>query len=472
MAMQRSSAPSVGIDPAAVTAFADAVDAAGLGVHGLVIARFGRVAAEAWWHPYAPDEPHMMFSVSKAFTSMAVGLAIAEGALGLDEPTHAVFPEHPEVPGQTIRHLLTMTTGHDRDSFALMRPMPDRDWVRVFFELAAPYPPGEHFVYDTGASYVLGAAVSRRTGLSLTDFLQPRLFEPLGWPRPHWERDPRGQEHAGTGLKLTTRQLAEFGQLLLQRGRWEGRQLVPADYVEAASAHQTRNPWFASHESRIGYGFQLWRSTHGFRADGMWGQFAAVIPELQLVVATTSGSFDANRILETAWRHLLPGVDPAFAPPTGHPDGAVFTPGGRRVPDPVFDEADASREAALSGIRFRLQGNRLGVDELTVEFAPDQVALVLSGSGIVAERLVAGRGGWVPGRTALWPEEQLPEVPYAAWAGWTGGALEVHQQLTGTPLRRIWRLEPDSAEGARLIVTFLPDAGPEAAEDLLLTARQ
>lgn len=467
MAMERTSPASVGIEPAAVTRLVEALDAGGHGVHGLVIARHGRVAAEGWWHPYSPDEPHMMFSVSKAFTSMAVGLAIDEGLLGLDEPTHAIFPEHREIPGQTVRHLLTMTTGHPDDLWGIFQALPERDWAELFFESPAPYAPGSHFVYSTASTYVLAAAVVRRAGMSVSDFLATRLFGPLGWETPHWERDARGIEHGGTGLKLTTRQLAQFGQLLLQRGEWEGRRLVPAEWIDQASAHQTRNIWFDSRESSLGYGFQLWRSSHGFRADGMCGQFAVVIPELDLVVATTSGSSDGNGILETIWRELLPGVEPGHAA-GGDPDGSALELAGLSVPEPAVTATDASAEARLSGRVFTLPGNPLGIERLSVAFDDDTVTLELSGPGAGAGRIVAGRSEWVPGCTPATPLEQLRDVPHAARAGWSDGALEVHRQLVGTPFRWVWRLVPDSPEGPLLTGRFVPDLGLPSRIDMLL----
>jgi CubicO group peptidase (beta-lactamase class C family) len=468
MAMELSSPESVGIDPEAITRFADALDAGRHGVHGLVIARHGRVVAEGWWHPYRPDDVHMMFSVSKTVTSLAVGIAISEGLLGLDEPTHAIFPEHREIPGQTIRHLLTMTTGHGDDVFGLMRALPERDWAELFFETPAEYPPGEHYVYNTASTYMLGAAVARRAGANLTEYLQSRLYDPLGWGTPHWERNAAGIEHGGTGLKLTTRQLAQLGQLLLQRGAWEGRQLVPAEYVDEASAHQTRNPWFEpSIESRLGYGFQLWRSSFGFRADGMCGQFAVVIPELDLVVATTSGSSDANQILTTIWAELLPGV--AAEHEAGDADGRVFQLEGRSVPEPKGAAADAAAEASLDGRVFTLQGNPSGIERLAARFAPDTVSLDLSLRGGASATLVAGRTEWVYGETSS-PLEELPVVPCAARASFLkDGVLEVDIQLIGTPFRWAWHLRADGPEGAQLTGRFTPDLGLSSHTDLLLT---
>ncbi|GAA4183599.1 hypothetical protein GCM10022288_03150 [Gryllotalpicola kribbensis] len=469
MAMEHSSPASVGIDPAAIVRLADAIDTKGLGVHGLVVARHGRVVAQGWWHPYRPDEPHMMFSVSKAFTSMAVGLAIDEGLLALDEPTHAIFPEFREIPGQTVRHLLTMTSGHPDDLWGVLRALPERDGLELFFESPVTHAPGTHFVYSTACTYVLAAAVVRRAGVSLTGYLDERLFGPLGWSTPHWERDARGIEHGGTGLKLTTRQLAQFGQLLLQRGSWEGRQLVPAHWVDEASASQTRNPWFESHESRIGYGYQLWRSSHGFRADGMCGQFAVVVPELELVVATTSGAADANRILEAIWSELLPGVAAGFRP-SDEPDGDVHELAGRRVPEPRVDERDDAAEASLAGRVFELPANESGVERISLAFDDDAITFELVGAD-GAQRIAAGRREWLPGRTAS-PLESLPEVPCAARAGWVRGVLELHLQLTGTPFRWVWRLEPNSPEGPRLTAAFAPDLGLRSREDLLLTPGQ
>jgi hypothetical protein len=307
--------------------------------------------------------------------------------------------------------------------------------------------------------------------VSLTEYLDSRLFGPLGWATPFWERDHRGIELGGTGLKLTTRQLAQFGQLLLQRGEWEGRQIVPASWVEQASAHQTRNIWFDSHESSLGYGFQLWRSSHGFRADGMCGQFAVVIPELDLVVATTSGSSDANRILETIWRELLPGIQAGHAP-SGEPDGDVLELTGLAVPEPELEATDAEAEAALNGRVFALPGNPLGVHRLTVTFDDDNVVLDLAGRGETADRIVAGRAGWVFGTTSRTPLESLRNVPHAARAGWSQGVLEIHRQLVGTPFRWVWQLHPDTPDGPVLSGHFLPDLDLASRIDMLLTDGQ
>jgi hypothetical protein len=362
-----------------------------------------------------------------------------------------------------------MTSGHPDDLWGVLQALPERDGVELFFESPTTHEPGTHFVYSTACSYVLAAAVVRRSGQSLTDFLAERLFVPLGWPTPHWERDARGIEHGGTGLKLTTRQLAEFGQLMLQRGAWDGAQLVPATWIDQASAAQTRNPWFESHESRIGYGYQLWRSTHGYRADGMCGQFAVVVPELDLVVATTSGATDANRILEAIWSELLPGVQHGFVV-TDDADGAAFDLGERTVPEPRLAPSDEIAEATLAGRTFGLPGNESGIERIALSFDADTITFELS-SAQGTQRLVAGRQDWVPGRTAS-PLESLPEGPCAARAGWAEGGLELHIQLTGTPFRWLWRLEPNNAEGPRLTAVFQPDLGLRSREDLLLTTGQ
>ena len=175
-----------------------------------------------------------------------------------------------------------------------------------------PYKPGTHFLYNTPATFMLSAIVQKATGMTVLDYLTPRLFEPLGIEHPTWETNPQGINTGGYGLSIRTEDIARFGQLYLQKGRWKGKQLVPAAWVEAATARQTSNGSDPKSDWDQGYGYQFWRSRHGaFRGDGAFGQFCIVLPEQDAVIAITSGTRDMQSVLNLVWNQLLPAMKAA-----------------------------------------------------------------------------------------------------------------------------------------------------------------
>ncbi|MEL5990797.1 serine hydrolase domain-containing protein [Microbacterium phosphatis] len=284
-------------------------------VHSAMILRGGSVAAEAWYAPHAPSHHHRLFSVSKAFTAMAVGVGVGEGLLRTDDRVVDLLPDKlPDVVSDNlaamrIEHLLTMTTGHAKssmDGVGLTLSRPEDDWTRAILAEEVALEPGSQFVYDTGATYLLSVILHRLTGERLLDWLTPRLFEPLGITGATWEQDRDGIDVGGFGLSLRTEDMAAFGQLLLQRGRWGDAQLIPAEWVDRAGrplveAHpQGWDPDWAQ-----GYGYQLWGCRNrAYRADGAFGQFIIVWPEHDAVIAITSGSSATQGILDLIWSTL------------------------------------------------------------------------------------------------------------------------------------------------------------------------
>jgi CubicO group peptidase (beta-lactamase class C family) len=281
----------------------------------MMVVRHGSVVGEQWWTPGAPDAPHVMWSLSKSFTSTAVGLVISDGLLSLDDRIVDLLPE--DVPAEidahvaalTVRHLLTMSTGHASESL----PEEDRDatnWARHVLAQPFEFEPGTRFVYNSGATYLLSAIVQKLTGQTVLDYLTPRLFEPLGITGPTWEQSPQGISVGAWGLSIRTEDVARFGQLLLQHGQWEGTQLVPADWVSKATSWQVSNEGTSEKlDSLQGYGFQFWQCRFGaFRGDGKGGQFCIVLPEQDAVVVMTSEVEDMQAELDLVWTHILPGL--------------------------------------------------------------------------------------------------------------------------------------------------------------------
>ena len=170
-----------------------------------------------------------------------------------------------------------------------------------------PHKPGTHFKYNTPATYLQSAIVQKVTGQTVLDFLKPRLFEPLGIDSPKWDTSPEGISLGGYGLYLRTEDIAKFGQLYLQKGQWQGKQLVPAEWIEQATSKQVSNGSDPNRDWDQGYGFQFWRCRHdAFRGDGKDGQFCLVLPKLDAVIAITANTGDMQAELNVVWDKLLP----------------------------------------------------------------------------------------------------------------------------------------------------------------------
>jgi CubicO group peptidase (beta-lactamase class C family) len=321
----RATPESQGIDPAALAALVRGAEAHAF--HSLMVLRHGKVVAETWWAPYTAEMPHMMFSVSKTVTATAIGLLVDEGRASLDEEMADVFPhlasseDRANMKGVKVRHLLAMASGHAIDTMEIMRAQPRGDWVKIFFGVPIEYPPNTHFLYNSGASFVLAAMIAARTGQSVRDYLEPRLFAPLGIVDAPWEKNPRGINFGASGLRLRTEDLAKLGQLYLDRGIWAGKRLLSEAWVDEATAKHVSNGSDPENDWAQGYGFQIWRSRHNsYRFDGRYGQFALVLPEQDMVVAITAGVKNNRAVTDFVWKTLLPGIHPAPLPddPAAH----------------------------------------------------------------------------------------------------------------------------------------------------------
>ena len=298
-------------------------------LHSVMLLQHGRVLYEEWMGEGAPEKPHVLHSVSKTFTSTAVGLAVGEGLLSLDDPVIKFFPDKlPPEPSDrlrrmTVRHPLTMPCGHGKEPSAATRNLEGADWVRGFLAWPVEYEPGSRFCYNSMGTYMLSAIVQKVSGQKIVDYLMPRLFGPLGIARPRWEESPQGINCGGWGLYLRTEDLAKMGQLLLQKGRWQGRQILPPGWVDEASARQVACQPAGMTPERLadsglnagnsdwvqGYGYQMWRCRHNaFRADGAYGQYIIVMPQQDAVVINTAQQGDLQQELNLVWDYILPAL--------------------------------------------------------------------------------------------------------------------------------------------------------------------
>lgn len=324
--LERADYPEqVGVSSQAIAAYMQDLADNRVETHSILILRHGKVAFETWAAPYGPERPHTMFSVSKSVTSAAVGFAIEEGLLTLQTKVTDIFPEYrPKKRDRyldelTVFHLLTMTVGKD---VSLLADKAKNRWIEDYFKAKWVFPPGGGWRYISENTYMLSAIVAKVTGESLTQYLTPRLYEPLGFGRvPYWETDGNGVEAGGWGLFLTTEELAKFILCYLRGGRYDGKQVVPASWAQESVRKQTDNPQYTDPSATCGYGYCFWMSPFGgaYRADGFMSQSAKAFHAHDAAVITTACEISEEKSRDCLWRHIdalfLP--EPLASPPNG-----------------------------------------------------------------------------------------------------------------------------------------------------------
>ncbi len=320
--LPRSTPEAENVHAKGISDYFEAVAKSGQELHSLMVLRHGKVVAEKWFNGHGPAIPHVMHSVSKTWTSTAVGFAVQEGLLKVSDKVIRYFPEDlpaevsPWLADLEIRDLLTMTVGHSTEP-SVDRMQQELRWERVFLAHPIDYEPGTKYLYNSMATYMVAAILQKVTGQTVLDYLYPRLLRPLGITGAFWEMSPSGVPCGGWGLHIKTEDMAKLGQFYLQKGKWNGKQMLnEAWFEEATKAHITQPPqWFpkngkASESDWVqGYGYQVWRCRHNaYRADGAVGQFIIVIPEKDAVVVTTANIQDMQGEINLIWKYLLPAM--------------------------------------------------------------------------------------------------------------------------------------------------------------------
>lgn len=417
-------------------------------MHSLMVLRGGAVVVEGWWAPYRADRPHLLYSLSKSFTSTAIGLLVADGRLDLhDRLVDLLAPWAPPEPSErvaamTVGHALTMTTGHTVDPIFPMLgwAMEHRsdDWLTGFFQLEPGAAPGSVFTYNQLATYCLSRIVTERTGERVVDYLRPRLFEPLGIEGARWLTDGRGHDWGFSGLHVTTEDIARFGRMILGGGTVEGRQIVPNGWVADATraqvpndrAHRAADDPEANPDWLQGYGYQYWMSRRGFRGDGALGQFCLVWPDDDVLVVTTAAAADMQGLIDRIEEHLAPGLDR----PTPDDDDRLAERMASLSLTPVTDHGGPAEPVAATnaagGAARRLRSVSLRtadtgwVLDLDHKHAPGSIGI--------------GRGRWIDG---AWPGD--PALPVAASGGWDpDGRFTVDVTFVETPHHLVLTIDP------------------------------
>lgn len=428
----RSSPEAQGIASSDILAFIQAADERVDTMNSFMLIRHGHVIAEGWWGPYDAQTPHILYSLSKSFTSTAVGLAISEGKLSLDDEVLKFFPE--DAPAQAsanlkamrVRDLLRMATGHQTEP-QLRQDQPgtkNEPWTKKFLAHTVPFKPGTHFLYNSPGTYMLSAIVQKVTGMTVLDYLRPRLFEPLGFENPSWVTSPQGITAGAYGLSVRTEEIARFGQLYLQKGMWKGRQLIPKAWVEEATALQTSNGSSPKSDWDQGYGYQFWRCRHNaYRGDGAFGQYCIVIPELDAVVAITSGVRDMQSVMNLVWEKLLPAMRAKPLPEDAAARRKLEAKLASLTVRLPSGQPTAPRAAKVSGRWYEFPENDRGIQAVALDFNAESPALTVRMAG-GETRTPIGMGTWTKSRDGFTNGlDQFLSVPthplVAASGAWT-----------------------------------------------------
>ena len=370
---------SEGIPSASILRFFQALSGRDIPLHSFLLMRHDRVVCERYFSPYGPDTLHRMFSVTKSFVSLAVGLLCEEGKIALGDPVIRFFPEYAAgretdaLRALTIRDMLTMQTTHRMTSYKIA---PCNDWVRGFFELEPDHRPGTGFLYDTSASHVLAALAEKCAGKPLLDYLRDKFLDALSFsPDAFCLKDAKGVSQGGSGLMATPYDLLRVMYVIEQGGRWRERQLLPREYLRQAVARQV-DTWGKSFDFSQGYGYQIWRVSHGgFAFYGMGGQLCVCLPDKGLIFVTTADvqgvEGGEQLLLDAFWeiieRSLCDGPlpeEPALLEELGraaasgtlvHVKGAAGSPLAKQIDGKVY----------------RLDPNPMGFRDLSLRFGED-----------------------------------------------------------------------------------------------------
>jgi CubicO group peptidase (beta-lactamase class C family) len=445
--LPRATPESQGISSAELSDFVHLLDQQIEGMHSLMIVRHGKVIVEGWWNPYRAQDNHILYSLSKSFTSTAVGMAVTEGKLSIDDEVTKYFPDlipkeaSANLKAMRVRDLLTMSTGHQDEPSAA----PDVLSVKSFLAQPVPHIPGTHFKYNTAATFMQSALVQKVTGQTVLDYLRSRLFVPLGIEQPVWDTNFEGVSLGGYGLRVRTEDIAKFGQLYLQKGKWQGKQLIPEAWVGMATSKQVSNGSNPKNDWNQGYGFQFWRCrNNAYRGDGAFGQYCVVLPDQDVVVAITSGVKDMQAVLNLCWEKFLPMCHPnSLARNRRDLDKLVSQMGTLGVTMASGKEA-SDLSARVLNRKYVFPANDQKLESLTVTRAEAGRALMLTvNQGGEVYAFPAGFGQWARGRSTFAGGRlaQFKNEPVAGTFGWeTEDTLAVKVCATETPFHALFRL--------------------------------
>jgi hypothetical protein len=400
--LERAQPREGGVNAAAVEAFLDDAAAGGLEIHGLMLHRSGRVAAEGWWWPYRADRPRIMHSATKSVMASAIGMALEEGRFQLQDKVISFFPEYlpavvdDKLAAMTIEDLLTMRAGHAAETSGAIWRGVQTSWTAEFFKIPVVYTPGTTYVYTSAASYMLSAILTRVTGETLHDYLKPRFFTPLGITGEQWDVGPDNINPGGNGLTMKTADLLKLGVVHAQRGLWQGRRILSEAWIDQATrSHGEDN-----------YGYQWATTADGpYLAIGIFMQFVIVFPQHQAALAVIGADQEGSttflpivqRHFPRAFETMLPAEEAALA------DARLQARLAAAARKPSIVSHRSTKPAQISGRTYRVEPNALGVTAVRFDFDAQRCIFHLTEAG-VEYGVACGLHDWletqtdVPGR--------------------------------------------------------------------------
>ena len=389
----------MGVSSRAILDFLDYTEKNGLEMHGFMILRHDCLISQGWWAPYRKDRNHMLFSLSKTFTSIAVGFAVQEGLLSVEDRVISFFPELltgapcEYMSQMTVEHLLTMSTGHTTEPVAFDKPE-IKDWAGHFLTSYVDQKPGSVFLYNTMATHMLSAIVQKVSGKTVTEFLTPRFFEPLGIENIWWEQSPTGVDAGGFGLNAKTEDIAKLGLFLLHKGAYKGKQLLDSAWIEKASSPVVANNGDTP-DWRQGYGYQMWQCVpeHVYRGDGAFGQFCIVMPDQDAVVAINSGTMNMQKILDGVWSILLPGMKESPLPEASGVYQALTERTQNLVLSHPVGSMVHSKQQQLAGT-YQFGDNILNLTSLTFDFSKANPTIQMEKTSGMGYQVTVGKSQW------------------------------------------------------------------------------
>jgi len=398
-----------GVSAAGIDSFLNGVAHSKHEFHSFMLLRHGKVVAEGWWNPYRPDLRHSLYSCSKSFTSTAIGFAVSEKRLSVNDKVISFFPKSlpdtvkPYLASLTIKDLLTMSAGQEPDPTGTI-PFKTDDWVKAFLATPIIHQPGTKFLYNTMATFTLSAIIQKVTGQKVIDYLKPRLFDPLGIKGMDWEVSKMGINTGGWGLRVKTEDLAKMGQLYLQKGMWKGKQMLPQEWVNEATTFKIdQAPGVAqsrkdSSDWMQGYCCQFWRCRHNaFRADGAFGQYIIVMPDQDAVLAITSETADMQDELNLVWKYLLPALQTGTLPADKASDEALSQHLAALSLPPL---GVGSQTIPLVNKTYTVKPNSLHINSITLRYDHSVYKVGLR-IDTTLYNLNFALGEWLPGETAM-----------------------------------------------------------------------
>lgn len=355
---------SVGVKSSTIKAFLDEINDKKLGLQSFTVVRHDKVCAQGFFKPYDAKYPHVLYSMSKSVTSTAVGFAVSEGLISLDDKVSDFFPEYqsaklPPNNRLTVRMLLTMRSDK-------LVPLTDekggKDWIKQFFDSVFLLPPDSKFNYLSENTFMLSAIISKVTGMSMVDYLYPRMFEPLGIDKPFWEADGSGNNAAGWGLYMKSEDLAKFFLPYIHGGKWvDGTQLVPEEWVKLATAKQTDSVHDGYIDNMCGYGFQFWRNpvANSYRADGLFGQRCFMFPEYDALVVLNCGESEDYKVMKVFWKYFPECFQSEFLPENNKDYSELLqTIENCHVEDLPSAERNYDKENEINGRNIEVKTNK------------------------------------------------------------------------------------------------------------------